>query len=46
MFASFKEYLEEELFNRFDLSSRPIPAGLESNISSRGKNRATKPKRY
>ena len=41
MFAPFKEYLEEELFNRFDLSSRSIPAGLESNVSARGKNPAT-----
>jgi len=41
MFAPFKEYLEEELFNRFDLRSRSIPAGLESNVSDRGKNPAT-----
>lgn len=41
MFAPFKEYLEEELFKRFDLRSRTIPAGLESNISDRGKNSAT-----
>ena len=41
MFAPFKEYLEEELFKHFDLSSRPIPAGLESNVSQRGKNPAT-----
>ena len=41
MFAPFKEYLEEELFKRFDLRSRPIPPGLESNVSARGKNRAT-----
>ena len=41
MFQPFKEYLEEQLFNRFDLQSRPIPPGLESNISDRGKNRAT-----
>ncbi len=41
MFQPFKEYLEEELFNRFDLQSRPIPAGLEYNISDRGKNHAT-----
>ena len=41
MFAPFKEYLEEELFKRFDLRSRPIPAGLESNVSERGKNPAT-----
>ncbi|BAZ45527.1 dihydrobiliverdin:ferredoxin oxidoreductase [Chondrocystis sp. NIES-4102] len=41
MFAPFKEYLEEELFKRFDLRSRSIPAGLESNVSARGKNPAT-----
>ncbi len=41
MFQPFKEYLEEQIFNRFDLQSRPIPAGLEYNISDRGKNRAT-----
>ncbi len=41
MFHPFKEYLEEQIFNRFDLQSRPIPAGLESNISNRGKNPAT-----
>lgn len=41
MFAPFKEYLEEELFKRFDLRSRSIPAGLESNVSARGKNSAT-----
>ncbi|MEO1340150.1 MAG: 15,16-dihydrobiliverdin:ferredoxin oxidoreductase [Cyanobacteria bacterium J06635_13] len=41
MFAPFKEYLEEELFKNFDLSSRSIPAGLESNVSARGKNPAT-----
>ena len=41
MFQPFKEYLEDQIFNRFDLQSRPIPAGLEYNISDRGKNRAT-----
>ena len=41
MFAPFKEYLEEELFKHFDLRSRSIPAGLESNVSARGKNPAT-----
>ncbi|MDJ0691544.1 MAG: 15,16-dihydrobiliverdin:ferredoxin oxidoreductase [Xenococcaceae cyanobacterium MO_188.B32] len=41
MFQPFRAYLEEELFNRFDLRSRSIPAGLESNISDRGKNQAT-----
>ncbi len=41
MFQPFKEYLEDQIFNRFDLQSRSIPAGLEYNISDRGKNRAT-----
>ena len=41
MFQPFRAYLEEELFHRFDLRSRSIPAGLESNISDRGKNQAT-----
>ena len=41
MFQPFRAYLEEELFHRFDLRSRPIPVGLESNISDRGKNQAT-----
>lgn len=41
MFAPFKEYLEEELFNRFELQTRPIPPGLEYNVSDRGKNPAT-----
>ena len=41
MFAPFKKYLESELFSHFDLSSRSIPAGLESNVSERGKNPAT-----
>ncbi|BAU62763.1 dihydrobiliverdin:ferredoxin oxidoreductase [Stanieria sp. NIES-3757] len=41
MFQPFKEYLEEELFSRFDLRSLAIPVGLESNVSDRGKNQAT-----
>ena len=41
MFQPFHEFLEEEIFRRFDLSSRSIPPGLESNISERGKNPAT-----
>jgi 15,16-dihydrobiliverdin:ferredoxin oxidoreductase len=41
MFKPFLEFLEEELFNRFDLSTRPIPAGLEYQVSDRGKNHAT-----
>ena len=41
MFAPFKQYLETELFKHFDLQDRPIPSGLESNVSQRGKNPAT-----
>jgi len=41
MYQPFREHLETELFNRFDLSSLPIPPGLERNVSSRGKNEAT-----
>ncbi len=41
MFQPFREFLEKELFSRFDLSSSPITPGLESNISDRGKNPAT-----
>lgn len=41
MFAPFKKYLETELFNRFELQTRPIPPGLEFNVSDRGKNPAT-----
>ena len=41
MYQPFREFLEEELFSRFDLSSRPIPAGLEFNQSDRGRNPAT-----
>ena len=40
MFQPFREFLEEELFGRFDLSSRSIPPGLEFNVSDRGKNPA------
>ncbi len=41
MYRPFLEYLEKELFNRFDLRSRPIPAGWEANVSNKGKNQAT-----
>jgi 15,16-dihydrobiliverdin:ferredoxin oxidoreductase len=41
MFKPFLEFLEKELFDRFDLSSRSIPAGLEYQVSDRGKNNAT-----
>lgn len=38
MYKPFLEYLETELFSRFDLQSKPIPPGLERNVSDRGKN--------
>ncbi|GBF81652.1 15,16-dihydrobiliverdin:ferredoxin oxidoreductase [Aphanothece sacrum] len=41
MFKPFQQFLEKELFGRFDLQSRPIPSGLESLVSERGKNPAT-----
>ncbi len=41
MYRPFLEHLEKELFSKFDLRSRPIPAGLEANVSNRGKNQAT-----
>ncbi|MGB3532209.1 MAG: 15,16-dihydrobiliverdin:ferredoxin oxidoreductase [Microcoleaceae cyanobacterium] len=40
MFQPFLQYLEQELFSRFTLSSRPVPSDLEFKISSRGKNPA------
>jgi 15,16-dihydrobiliverdin:ferredoxin oxidoreductase len=41
MYKPFLQYLEQSLFQRFDLQSRPIPAGLEFRVSERGKNPAT-----
>ncbi len=41
MYKPFLEHLEKSLFERFDLQSRPIPAGLEFQISDRGRNPAT-----
>lgn len=41
MYRPFLDYLETELFSRFDLQSRPIPLGLERKVSDRGKNPAT-----
>ncbi len=41
MYQRFQEFLEEELFQRFDLRSQPIPPGLEYKESNRGKNPAT-----
>jgi 15,16-dihydrobiliverdin:ferredoxin oxidoreductase len=41
MYKPFLEHLEQSLFQRFDLQSRLIPAGLESQVSERGRHPAT-----
>jgi 15,16-dihydrobiliverdin:ferredoxin oxidoreductase len=41
MYQPFLEHLEADLFQRFDLQPRAIPAGLEVNISDRGRSPAT-----
>jgi 15,16-dihydrobiliverdin:ferredoxin oxidoreductase len=41
MYKPFQQYLEQDLFQRFDLQSQPIPLGLDRNVSDRGKNSAT-----
>ncbi|MCU0551999.1 MAG: 15,16-dihydrobiliverdin:ferredoxin oxidoreductase [Leptolyngbya sp. Prado105] len=41
MYKPFLEYLERSLQQRFALKHRPIPPGLESQTSDRGKNPAT-----
>ena len=41
MYQPFREFLETELFSRFELRPRPIPAGLEYKVSDRGRNPAT-----
>ncbi|MDJ1176184.1 15,16-dihydrobiliverdin:ferredoxin oxidoreductase [Roseofilum capinflatum] len=41
MYKPFMDFLEQELFKRFDLQSQPIPPGLERQVSSRGKHPAT-----
>ncbi|NEQ95473.1 MAG: 15,16-dihydrobiliverdin:ferredoxin oxidoreductase, partial [Cyanothece sp. SIO2G6] len=41
MYHPFREHLETEIFQRFeDLQARPIPPGLESNVSQRGRHPA------
>ena len=40
MFQPFLKYLEQELFSRFELRSRPVPSELEFQVSRRGKNPA------
>jgi 15,16-dihydrobiliverdin:ferredoxin oxidoreductase len=41
MYKPFLQHLEQSLLQRFDLQSRPIPAGLASRVSDRGKSPAT-----
>ena len=41
MYKPFQKYLEQSLFDHFDLQSEPIPQGLDRNVSERGKNPAT-----
>jgi 15,16-dihydrobiliverdin:ferredoxin oxidoreductase len=41
MYKCFLEHLEQWLFQRFTLQSRPIPPGLEYQVSDRGRNPAT-----
>ena len=41
MYRPFLEYLEQSLSQRFSLQSRPIPTGLEQQVSDRGRSPAT-----
>lgn len=41
MYRPFLEHLEQSLSQKFDLQSRPIPPGLEYNVSDRGRSPAT-----
>jgi 15,16-dihydrobiliverdin:ferredoxin oxidoreductase len=41
MYKPFVEHLQQELFQKFDLQSRAIPAGLEHKVSDRGKTPST-----
>jgi 15,16-dihydrobiliverdin:ferredoxin oxidoreductase len=41
MYKPFQTYLEQELFQRFDLEAVPIPVGLDRNVSERGRTPAT-----
>jgi len=41
MYQPFLKHLEAELKERFELQPRPIPEGLEENISERGRSPAT-----
>jgi 15,16-dihydrobiliverdin:ferredoxin oxidoreductase len=41
MYKAFLDLLEKSIFQRFDLQARPIPAGLECQVSERGRSPAT-----
>ena len=41
MYELFLKHLEKSIFDRFELTPRQIPAGLEANSSDRGKHSAT-----
>lgn len=41
MYQAFRDFLEKELFDHFELRPRSIPSGLEFKVSERGKNPAT-----
>jgi 15,16-dihydrobiliverdin:ferredoxin oxidoreductase len=41
MYQPFLEFLQKELFQRFDLTEREIPSGLELNVSDRGRSPAS-----
>lgn len=41
MYKPFVEHLQQELFRKFDLQARTIPAGLDHKISDRGKSPST-----
>ncbi|MEA5505630.1 15,16-dihydrobiliverdin:ferredoxin oxidoreductase [Halotia wernerae UHCC 0503] len=41
MYRTFIQHLEQSLFQRFNLQSRPIPTGLDYQASDRGRNPAT-----
>ncbi len=41
MYQPFLKHLESQLTTKFNLRKRPIPEGLERNVSERGKNPAT-----
>jgi 15,16-dihydrobiliverdin:ferredoxin oxidoreductase len=40
MYKPFQKYLEQELHQRFNIEKRPIPLGLERQVSERGRNTA------